>query len=246
MKFEKGKFKRTKIHTNERLVILGRTGTGKSVLTDTMIQYLAKSCYIVLIDVKGEYLHIPTLDFKTFFTQKRGVVRINELTIKSGSQTMITDDAYKITEFIASNLFKYNQKLRDDKKPLRKAMICVEELGSVCKKGGRLYDVMYNTAKVVSQGRSMEIGFIGISQRPQQVHTDFISQADHIISFDVSSKHDLEAMKSYFNSDQYQSLKRFEFFHYAIKEGLVKQCYPLYENELYHSLDYYRKLFGRS
>ena len=246
MKFEKGKFKRTKIHTNERIVVLGRTGTGKSLFTDTLIHYLAKQCYIVLIDVKGEYLHIPTLDFKTFFTQKKGVVRINELTIKHGSQTTKTDDAYKITEFIASNLFKYNQKLKAERKPIRKAMICVEELGSVCKKGGRLYDVMYNTAKIISQGRGMEIGFIGISQRPQQVHTSFISQSDHIISFEVSSKHDLEAMKSYFNTEQYNNLKRFEFLHYIIKEGIIKQCYPLYENELYHSLEYYRKLFGRS
>jgi len=228
------------------MVILGRTGTGKSVFTDTMLNYLGRKVFIVLIDVKDEYLHIPTLDFKTFFTQRKGVVRINNLTIKSGNQTLKTDDLYKITEFIASNLFKQNQKLKEEGKPLRRAMLCVEELGSVCRKGGRLYDVMYNTAKVISQGRGVEIGFIGISQRPQQVHTDFLSQADHVISFEVSSKHDLEAMKSYFSKEQYESLQRFEFIHYKIKAGNVKHCYPLYENELYHSLEYYRNLFGRS
>ena len=105
---------------------------------------------------------------------------------------------------------------------------------------------MYNTAKIISQGRGVEVGFIGISQRPQQVHTDFLSQADHIISFEVSSKHDLEAMRSYFSKEQYEILKRFEFIHYDIKAGSVKQCYPLYENELYHPLNYYRNLFGRS
>ncbi|MHA1292221.1 MAG: helicase HerA domain-containing protein [Promethearchaeota archaeon] len=246
MKFIRGKFKRSDIKTNERIIILGRTGTGKSVLTDTLLEYLGRKVFIVLIDVKDEYIHIPTLDFKTFFTKKKGVVRINRLKIKTNIQIVDTDDLFKVTEFIASNLFKYNQKLKEAGKPLRRAMICVEELGSVCRKGGRLYDVMYNTAKVISQGRGVEIGFIGISQRPQQVHTDFLSQSDHIISFEVSSKHDLDAMKSYFSKEQYESLQRFEFIHYKIKSGSVKHCYPLYENELYHSLDYYRNLFGRS
>lgn len=245
LKFERGKFKRTTINTNQRIVILGRTGTGKSLFADTLMKYLSKSCFVVLMDVKAEYLHVPTLDFKTFFTQKKGIVRINELKIKHKGHTTITDDLYKITEFIASNLFKHNQKLKAENKPLRRAMICIEELGSVCKKGGRLYDVMYNTAKILSQGRSMEIGLIGISQRPQQVHTDFLSQADHIISFEVSSKHDLEAMRSYFSVEQYYALQRYEFLHYIVKEGIIKHCYPLYENELYNSLEYYRKLFGR-
>ena len=123
MILERGKFKRSKIHTNERLVIIGRTGTGKSLFADTVMTYLAKSCFIVLIDVKNEYIHIPVLDFKTFYTQKRGIVRINNLTIKVGRRTIKTDDLYKITEFICSNLFKYNLEQREAKKPLRKCMI---------------------------------------------------------------------------------------------------------------------------
>lgn len=246
MKYSKGKFVRSDIQTNERVIILGRTGTGKSLFADTLMNYLGRKVYLILGDVKNEYSHIPVIDFKTFYSQKKGVVRINKLKIRTATQTIDTDDLFKITEFIASNLFKHNQELKEAKKPLRRCMLCIEELGTVCKKGGRLYDRMYNTAKIVAQGRSVEIGFIGISQRPQQLHTDFLSQADHIISFEVSSKHDLEAMKSYFNPEMYGKLKRFGFFHYDIKAGNIKTCYPLYENELYHSLDYYRDLFGRS
>lgn len=228
------------------MIILGRTGTGKSVLTDTILTYLSKKAYIVLIDTKNEYYHIPVLDFKVFFTQEKGIVRINELTVKKKGITTTTDDLFKITEFISANIFSHNQKQKERKERLRRVIVCVEELGNICKKGGRLYDVMPFTAKLLQQGRSLELGFIGISQRPQEVHTTFLSQADHIFSFEVSSKHDLEAMKSYFNPDSYNDLKRFEFFHYNVKDATIKQCYPLYENELYHSLDYYRSLFGRS
>ena len=246
MQFERGKFKRSEIRTNERMVIIGRTGTGKSLFADTLMTYLGKSAFVVLIDPKNEYFHYPVLDFKTFNSQTRGVVRINELKIHAGTITTTIDDPYKIAEVIAYNLFKQNQKLKAEKKSLRRCIMAIEELGVVCKKGGRLYDVMYNTAKVLSQGRSLEVGFLGISQRPQQIHTDFLSQADHLIGFEVSSKHDREAMKSFFSKEQYEQLKRFEFFHYKIKAGNIKHCYPLYETELYHSLDYYRKLFGRS
>jgi len=243
---QRGKFKRSDIKTNERLLILGRTGTGKSVLFDTMLNYLSKKCYIILIDTKNEYTHYPTLDFKTFYTQNRGIARINELKVKTKQGTFQTDDLYKIAEFICSNLYNFNKKAKDENRRLRHTIVCIEELGNVCKKGGRLYDVMEHTSKIVSQGRSLEIGFIGTSQRPQMVHTDFIAEADHLISFAVSSKHDLEAMRSYFAKEQYYELKLFEFFHYQIKKGIIKHCYPIYETEMYHSLDYYRKLFGRS
>ena len=246
MIYEKGKFKRSDIHNNERLIIIGRTGTGKSLFADTIMTFLSKTCFIVLIDVKNEYIHIPTLDFKTFYTQRKGIVRINELKINHKGRKILIDDLNKIAEFICANLFKFNLEAKVNNKPLRRSMVCIEELGNVCKKVGRLYDVMYNTSKVLSQGRGLEIGFIGISQRPQMIHTDFLSQADHIVSFEVSSKHDLEAMKSYFAKEQYYELKKFEFLHYNVKKGSIKSCYPLYETEMYHSLDYYRKLFGRS
>lgn len=232
MKFiDGGKFKRSDIDTNERISVIGRTGTGKSVFTDTMLNYLSKNTLVVLLDTKIEYDHIPALTMEVLTNSKRGLYRIYELEYYGE----LIDDLYYICEFLAENIFERGN-----------AILVVEELGNVCKKGGRLYDQMPHTARLLQQGRAKECGFIGITQRPQEVHTTFLSQSDHIISFDVSSKHDREAMKSYVDKEKYELLGKHQFFHYSVKGGFLKRCYRLYEDELYHSLEYYGKIFGRA
>jgi hypothetical protein len=73
-----------------------------------------------------------------------------------------------------------------------------------------------------------------------------MSQATHIISYEVSSKNDLEAMRDYIDKEKYESLRRFEFFHYNVRDNYLKHCYKLYETELYHDLAYYKALFGNA
>lgn len=228
---EQGKFKRSDIDINERMMIIGRTGTGKSVFTDTMLNYLSKNTLVVILDTKIEYDHIPALTPQVLENGKNGLFRIYEMEYYGEK----IEDLYYIAEFLAENLFDRGN-----------AILAIEELGNVCKKGGRLYDQMPNTARLLQQGRARECGFIGITQRPQEVHTTFLSQSDHIISFDVSSKHDIEAMKSYIDKERYDLLGKHQFFHYNVKRGFTKRCYRLYEDELYHSLDYYKKIFGRA
>lgn len=211
-------------------MILGRRGTGKSVFVDTELTFLGKKTFIVLIDVKNEYTHFPVLNVESMLEQKKGVCRVNSINYKGHDIT----DMYVIAEFIAENLFKREN-----------CMLVIEELGAVCAKGGRLYDAMNKVGTIVQQGRKKDVGFIGISQRPQEVHTTFLSQADHIISFEVSSKHDLEAMSAYIDKERYEILKPHEFFHYNVKENYLKRCYRLYEDEMYQSLNYYKKLFGK-
>lgn len=228
---EMAKFNKKSIQTHECIIIIGRRGTGKSVFVDTMLEYLKKKTFLVLLDIKDEYSHHPTLDIKTMLEQKKGVARVNSITYKGHE----IKDHYIIAEFIAENLFKRGN-----------CMLVIEELGAVCTKGGRLYDQMNKTGIVVQQGRKRDVGFIGISQRPQEIHTTFLSQADHIISFEVSSKHDLEAMSAYIDKDRYESLRRHEFFHYNVKDNYLKHCYKLYDGDMYRTIDYYKRLFGKS
>ncbi len=240
MKFITGtKFNRNHIQPHERIMILGRTGTGKSVFADTLMTFLGKRTFIVLFDPEGVYTHYPILDIKTLYTQKKGVFRITEIIYNDNKllgKDYTIDDPQTIVEFLAHNLYKRGN-----------CILAIEELGSVLPKSNtKLIDLSHHVGVLITRGRKQDVGFIGIAQRTQHIHTEFLSQATHIISYEVSSKHDLDAMKAYIDKDKYENLKRFEFFHYNVRDNYLKHCYRLYGDQLYHSLDYYKALFGQS
>ena len=239
MKFiNRAKFTKNTIQTHERIMILGRTGTGKSVFADTLLTFLGKKTFICLLDPEGAYTHFPILDFKTLMTQKKEIFRITTINFKDTrfSKPITIENPQVIAEFLAQNLMKRGN-----------CMLAIEELGSVLpKSASKLIDLSHNIGVLITRGRKQDVGFIGIAQRTQHVHTEFCSQATHIISYEVSSKHDLEAMRAYIDKEKYEQLKRFEFFHYNVRDNYLKHCYKLYQDELYHSLDYYKALFGKS
>jgi len=218
-------------------MIVGRTGTGKSVFADTLLTFLGKKTFIVLLDPEGAYTHYPILDFKTLMTQKKGVFRITEINYKDKQfgKSVNIQDPQIIAEFLAQNLYKRGN-----------CMLAIEELGSVLPKSSRkLIDMCHHIGILITRGRKQDVGFIGIAQRTQHIHTEFFSQAQHIISYEVSSKHDLEAMRAYIDQEKYENLRKFEFFHYNVKDNYLKHCYKIYQDEMYHTLDYYKALFGK-
>ena len=227
---ERGRFKKSSIQTHERITVLGRTGTGKSFFTAILLKSLASKKVIILIDTKDEYKHIPVLPLDKLMTLKKGVYRINEIVYQNGYKL---DDLRVICEFLSQNLFNRGN-----------VILAVEEAGNVIKKRGELYEHMPFFAKMLLQGRSKDIGIIAVSQRPAQLHTDMINESDHIICFDLSGKHDQEAVKHWFDPDWFDKLGRHEFFHYSVKEKNKRHCYRLYPSQ--QELTYYKKIFGKS
>lgn len=239
MKFiNRSKFSKNSIQSHERVMILGRTGTGKSVFADTLLHFLGKKTFVCLLDPEEVYTHYPILDIKTLMTQRKGVFRLTEIVYRTNkfSKPVVIDNPQTIAEFLAENLYKRGN-----------CILAIEELGSVLpKSSSKLIDLSHHMGILITRGRKQDVGFIGIAQRTQHIHTEFLSQATHIISYEVSSKHDLEAMRAYIDKEKYEQLKRFEFFHYNVRDNYLKHCYKLYSDELYHSLEYYKALFGKA
>jgi len=228
VKTEKAQFTKSHIGTHERSVIIGKTGSGKSVLFDTLLKFLAKKTLIILIDTKREYEHIPDFKLK-FLKANKGLYRVYEL--RHRGKTI--DHVPTVVEFISNLLFAR-----------KNCMLAIEEMSQATKKNAyRLGDIMPHLNKLLTQGRSRGVGFLGTSQRPQQVHTDFLSQADHIISFEVTSTHDLKAMRTYIDEKHYEGLKRFEFIHYNMKGNYLRHCYKLYLSK--QEKAYYESIFGK-
>jgi len=235
------KFEFHTIKPHDRIVIIGRTGSGKSVFADRLLKYLSKANFIILLDTKNEYEHLNELDFRFLESRKKGIWKITELEYKG----FMIEDNQIICEFFSELLFNTNKKLKQRRKRRIPFILAIEEMGNVTKKSpSRLYDISPNFAKLLQQGRSQNIGLICTSQRTAEMHTTILSQANHIIAFEVYSKHDKEALKPYIDPDLFNDLKQYEFFHYNTRNNYLNHCYKIYLSN--YELNYYNKIFGES
>jgi hypothetical protein len=69
-----------------------------------------------------------------------------------------------------------------------------------------------NLSVLVTTGRKLGIDFYFTSQRPSQVNTTAVSEANVRIAFSMDDKNDVQRMASYFPNENFEGLKRFEFF----------------------------------
>lgn len=229
---KKGRFKKSSINPHERVTILGRTRTGKSFLASILLKSLARKTLVILIDTKDEYKFIPAVPLDKLTTLKKGLYRINQIVMENGYKI---DDLRVICEFLSQNLFEVRK---------GSVILAIEEAGSIIKKSGMLYENMPFFAKMLLQGGGKNKGIIIISQRPAQLHTDILNESEHIICFALSGKHDIEALKHWFEPEWYEDLGKFEFLHYSVKDGEKRHCYRLYATP--QEIAYYKKLFGKS
>lgn len=228
-KEQRAKFVFSDIGKHDRTTIVGKTGQGKSVLMDKLIHFFSKKTLVILIDTKNEYIHIPELNMK-ILQKAKGLYRIVSI---EEEDNIIIDDYKVICEWISKILFDREN-----------CLLAIEELGNVVRKYGTLYEVMPNFAKLLQQGRSHNVGFIGTTQRPQEIHTTILSQSGHIISLLITSKHDLQAMGAYIDKEQYGKLQRYEFFHLNHAKNYLRHCNRLYLSDA--EIKYYSDLFGET
>lgn len=242
MQFIRKKFEFHSIKPHDRIVILGRTGSGKSVFTDKLLKFLSKSSFIILLDTKSEYEHLKEFELKYLKTKKIGIWKITEIEHRGN----IIDDNFIISEFLSELMFSYNKGAKSQRKKKKlNFILAIEEMGNVTKKSpSKLYDIQPHFAKLLQQGRSQNIGLLSTSQRPQELHTTILSQANHIICFEIYSQHDKDALKPYIAPELFEELKQFEFFHYNTRDNYVNHCYKLYLNK--YDQHFYKTIFGDS
>ncbi len=236
------KFTKSSIKKHECIVVLGKKGTGKSVLFDTLLLALSRKTLILLIDTKREYKHIPFMDLEhlRFKVDRKTKVRTYAFPtglfrLESGFELEgeTFDDLYRITEWLSYVLFNREN-----------CILAVEELGNCTKKHTRFYDCNPYLATLVQQGRGKNVGFLGTTQRLQEIHTTILSESDHILCFRLTSEADESYMKNYIHPDHIKALDKHEFLHLNLKDDYLRHCNKLYLDK--QKLKYYTKIFGQT
>lgn len=243
VEFQEGKkFTKSSIKKHEALTIVGKKGTGKSVLFNTLLEHLSKKTLAILIDTKDEYKHIPYMDlehlkYEIDYKTEKKVYAFNTGLFRVVSGFEIDgesyEDLYNITEWLSYVLFNRGN-----------CMLAIEELGNCTKKHTRFYDCNPHLAKLVQQGRQPKVGFMGTTQRLQEIHTTILSESDHIICFRLTSEADESYMRNYIHPDHIKNLDKFEFLHLNLKDDYLRHCYKLSFDE--SKLKYLTSIFGKA
>jgi hypothetical protein len=163
-------FKREHLHPNPRVMIFGKTGSGKSIFVRWLLSKYNSNFRIIVIDTKKEktYADIPILKvedfaFKTFIRRVSG--------IKMPDRKEISDTG-KVLEVMAGLLLNFQH-----------TILVIEELPSIVGKHDSLYNTWPNTAKTLLQGRATYNGIITIAQSPSDTNLAFIKQSDDLYAF---------------------------------------------------------------
>jgi len=209
------KFNITDVSTDERVTVFGTTGAGKTWFICWLMDKFSRKVPVIILDVKNEYSGIPEAN-RDWLKETKGISRITHIVHKGRD----IRDFKVISEYVFQNAFN-------------RGNICVvaEEIGNYIQKSGNLYEVAPHFAKYLTQGRKRNCSLIATSQRSQFIRTDIPSQSEHIFCFNLSSKHDLESVKYYFEPSWFRYLKPYQFFHKNIREKTVKKRFGLFRNQ---------------
>lgn len=179
--------------TNERYFIAGATGGGKSYLAAHLT---AKTKNLIVYDVKRE-VEIPKAKIITKMSElkKAGAGRY----VYRPSARDIADK--KTRQEFLNEWFKIIYYCRN-------RVIWIDELYEVAESA---LVMPHYLRSIYTQGRSMNIGVVGITQRPAFIPGFCMSEAEHAFVFQLRLPQDKKRVHEYIGGVNFRALKTYEF-----------------------------------
>lgn len=185
---------------------MGKKGSGKTLLTKQLIE---KKNRLIVVDTCDEY--------------DTGAI-INDIT-----DLILFTDRHRYKEFKVTFKPNYNQEKFAELCDLVFSIPCitfvVEELNQYCNE--KRYPDTFRT--LILQGRHRMIDFIGVTQRPIKIPTDFTSQLDRIYTLQQQYPEDIKKLTELFGYDESDTIRNLKseypqieyFVHPERKTGLL-------------------------
>lgn len=200
---------------NQHLVMLGKTGAGKSSALRHIVEYLlSQKKRVCIVDPKGDWWGLKSsadgksagfqvIAFGNFKEPKATDVPIDAHSGKHVAELIATGNRPciigfrgwmpgEMTDFwidFASTLFNSNE---------GELYVVIDEVHNFAPKGKVLDPkagkVLHWTNRLLSEGRGLGMVFLIASQRPQKVHNDTLTGCDTLVGMRVVHKSDRDAI----------------------------------------------------
>jgi hypothetical protein len=203
---------------NQHLVVLGKTGAGKSSALRHVIEYLLSAGKrVCIVDPKGDWWGLkssadgksagfPIIAFGDFKEPKATDVPINQKSGKHIAELITNGNRPCIIGFrgwmpnemrefwidFASSLFNTNE---------GELYVVIDEVHNFAPKGKILDpkagEMLHWTNRILSEGRGIGLTFLIASQRPQKVHNDTLTCCETLVGMRVIHKADRDAIEAW-------------------------------------------------
>jgi len=195
---------------NRIVFIVGKTGTGKSYTLNYILhrEYeLKRREGICVLDIRDDHLNL--LKLPNFYYLKITPLIFNYYDLDWAG--ILQKYPYLLVSPHKLSREEY-EKLADD---VAKGIIDIGNRVYVLEEAGMAFPIYTgirrNLSVLITTGRKLGIDFYFTSQRPQQVATTAISQANIRISFQLTDHNDLSRVNPYFTNFDVSKLERFQF-----------------------------------
>jgi len=191
---------------NQRALVVGQTGSGKSFLADRLVQiHAAQGKYIVAHDGKDK-LPEESPFFRTFdrFTTLDDATRSRSRRILYAPNRAEEGDEEKQNAF-----FEWIYRRRN-------TTLYVDEVGCVTY-GTRIPD---SYRAILTRGRQLGLACISGSQRPMDIPQLLLSEAEHYYVFRLQLPQDRKKVKAIFEFPDLKTLPP-RYFYYAQANGAI-------------------------
>ena len=215
---------------SHHLGLLGITGSGKTYLTQKIVEELKEDTKIICIDFTGEWK-------KTFDGRKFKLVTKDEIEPFLDSNTTKlgiyepppfgdTTDFIKDTQKTLEVIFTYARKKYDEGSPVKIALV-LEEAHTITPETSFLGDfgdysknkaVVNKMTQIALQGRKYGVGLIVLAQRTANVSKTVLTQCNTVICFQAFDQTSFNFLGNYVGNEMIKALPNLKQY-YAVVAG---------------------------
>ena len=205
---------RIQIKSNDRVFVCGSTGSGKTVYVKSVL--LAQYSRVIFHDFKLENQDLMSRGFVLAHTPDEMMALMVGNSYKVLYQPLMYDEEGNLADFnrVCEICYKNGN-----------CTLVVDESNYFADSSNiELYH-----RELLTRGRSRGVGVVNLSQRPVGVHNLCISEAQHLIVFNLNLDNDVKKLKAVLPRDMHEALynlKDFEFI-YSGTNRIRRICKPV-------------------